>query len=213
MQIGPGWVEAFLDPQRFAALELGFELGFDDQLIRATFEDGQLVGNVDGHGCGGGGTGLCYNPAVLERLRDRASLDFSLHVTGTVLSNRRILAQSGTSFGRHLVAGRAAAIMILTGAGVVAAFAFAPDTLTPTDPAQRIVRELSLPALAPVARIAGYWREERIQRGDTLGSVLARLGIDDGRRRTSCATMQRARPPYQLRPGKAVRVQADDDVG
>ena len=127
------------------------------------------------------------------------------------MSNRRILAQSGTSFGRHLVAGRAAAIMILTGAGVVAAFAFAPDTLSPTDPAQRIVRELSLPALAPVARVAGYWREERIQRGDTLGSVLARLGIDDAAAQNFLRNDPRARPLYQLKPGKAVRVQADDD--
>ena len=118
----------------------------------------------------------------------------SAHLTGTVLSNRRILAQSGTSFGRHLVAGRAAAIMLLTGVGVVAAFAFAPDTLVPTDPAQRIVRELSLPTLAPVARVAGYWREERIQRGDTLGSVLARLGIDDAPAQNFLRNDARARP-------------------
>ena len=58
VQIGPGRVEAFLDSQRLAALELGFQLGLDDQLIRASFEDGQLVGKVDGHGCGG----------VMERL-------------------------------------------------------------------------------------------------------------------------------------------------
>src|SRR6266852_7226506 len=51
MQIGPGRVEAFLDSQWLAAPELGFELGFDDQFVRASFEDGQLVGKVDGHGC------------------------------------------------------------------------------------------------------------------------------------------------------------------
>jgi murein DD-endopeptidase MepM/ murein hydrolase activator NlpD len=109
------------------------------------------------------------------------------------------------------MASRAAAIMLLTGAGVVAAFAFAPDSLAPNDPAKRIVRELSLPSAAPVAHAGGYWREERIQRGDTLGSVLARLGITDAPAQNFLRNDARARPLYQLRPGKAVRVQADDE--
>jgi murein DD-endopeptidase MepM/ murein hydrolase activator NlpD len=101
--------------------------------------------------------------------------------------------------------------MVLTVVGVVAAFAFAPDTLVPTDPVRRIVRELSLPRLVPVAEESGYWREERIQRGDTLGSVLARLGIDDAPAQNFLRNDPRARPLYQLRPGKAVRVQADGE--
>ena len=127
------------------------------------------------------------------------------------MSKRRILAQSGTTLAPHLVLGRAAAIMLLTIAGVVAAFAFAPDSLVPADPAQRIIRELSRPAIAPVVQAGGYWREERIQRGDTLGSVLARLGIEDVAAQNFLRTDARARPLYQLKPGKAVRVQADDD--
>jgi murein DD-endopeptidase MepM/ murein hydrolase activator NlpD len=101
--------------------------------------------------------------------------------------------------------------MLLTIAGVVAAFAFAPDSLVPAEPAQRIVRELSRPAIAPVVQAGGYWREERIQRGDTLGSVLARLSIDDVAAQNFLRADARARPLYQLKPGKAVRVQADDD--
>jgi murein DD-endopeptidase MepM/ murein hydrolase activator NlpD len=126
------------------------------------------------------------------------------------LSKRRILAQS-TTLARHLVAGRAAAIMLLAGAGIVAAFAFAPESLVPPDPAKRIVRELSMPALTPVSQAGGYWREERIQRGDTLGSVLSRLGIDDAPAQNFLRNDARARPLYQLKPGKAVRVQADDN--
>jgi murein DD-endopeptidase MepM/ murein hydrolase activator NlpD len=112
---------------------------------------------------------------------------------------------------RHLIASRAAAIFVLAGAGVVAAFAFAPDSLVPAEPARRIVRELSMPDLAPTPSRGGYWREERIQRGDTLGSVLARLGINDAPAQNFLRTDARARPLYQLRPGKVVRVQADDD--
>ena len=48
MQIGTGRIEAFLDPQRLAALELRGELGL-----------GQLLGDVDRHG-----GGVCYNPPV-----------------------------------------------------------------------------------------------------------------------------------------------------
>jgi murein DD-endopeptidase MepM/ murein hydrolase activator NlpD len=127
------------------------------------------------------------------------------------LSKRRILAQSGTTLVPHLVVSRAAAIMLLTIAGVVAAFAFAPDSLVPAEPAQRIIRELSRPVIAPLVQAGGYWREERIQRGDTLGSVLARLGIEDVAAQNFLRTDTRARPLYQLKPGKAVRVQADDD--
>ena len=127
------------------------------------------------------------------------------------MSKRRILAQSGTTLAPHLVVGRAAAIMLLTIAGVVAAFAFAPDSLVPAEPARRIVRELSRPVIAPAVQAGGYWREERIQRGDTLGSVLARLGIEDVAAQNFLRTDTRARPLYQLKPGKAVRVQADDD--
>ncbi|MDQ6916941.1 MAG: peptidoglycan DD-metalloendopeptidase family protein [Pseudomonadota bacterium] len=126
------------------------------------------------------------------------------------MSERRILAQS-TTLARHLMASRIAAIVVLAGAGVVAAFAFAPDSLVRSEPSQRIVRQLSLPPLAPMAPADGYWREERIQRGDTLGSVLARLGIDDAPAQNFLRTDARARPLYQLRPGKAVRVQADDN--
>jgi murein DD-endopeptidase MepM/ murein hydrolase activator NlpD len=127
------------------------------------------------------------------------------------LSERRILAQSGTTLVPHLVVSRAAAIMLLTIAGVVAAFAFAPDSLVPAEPAQRIIRELSRPVIAPLVQAGGYWREERIQRGDTLGSVLARLGIEDVAAQNFLRTDTRARSLYQLKPGKAVRVQADDD--
>jgi murein DD-endopeptidase MepM/ murein hydrolase activator NlpD len=131
--------------------------------------------------------------------------------TETNLSKRRILAQSATAPARHRLATRAVAILILTVAGGLAAFAFAPDSLVPADPVRRIVRELSMPVLAPVGQAAGYWREERIQRGDTLGSVLARLGIDDPAAQNFLRTDARARPLYQLKPGKAVRVHTDDD--
>ena len=52
VQVGPGRVEALLDPQRLAAGELRGELGLDQQLVGAAAEDRELVGDVDGHGGG-----------------------------------------------------------------------------------------------------------------------------------------------------------------
>jgi murein DD-endopeptidase MepM/ murein hydrolase activator NlpD len=97
------------------------------------------------------------------------------------------------------------------GVGVVAAFGFAPESALPADPPQLIVRDLPLPLLAALPSGDGYWREERIQRGDTLGSVLSRLGVQDPAAQLFLRTDPRARTLYQLRPGKPVRVKADGD--
>ena len=56
-----------------------------------------------------------------------------------------------------------------------------------------------------------FWREERIQRGDTIGAVLARLGIEDPEAMHFVRTEPRARSIYQLKPGRAVRAEVDED--
>ena len=53
VEVGPGRIEAFLDPQRLAAGELLRELGLDQELVGAAAEDRELVLDVDGHGFGG----------------------------------------------------------------------------------------------------------------------------------------------------------------
>ena len=50
MEVGPGGVKTFLDSQRLAALQFLDEFSLDDQLVRAAFEDRQLVRDIDGHG-------------------------------------------------------------------------------------------------------------------------------------------------------------------
>jgi murein DD-endopeptidase MepM/ murein hydrolase activator NlpD len=107
--------------------------------------------------------------------------------------------------------GRFVAVVFLMGAGIVAAFGLAPDTMLPGSPSQLVTRDLALPPLAPAPRDAGYWREERIQPGDTLGSVLARLSLTDSAAQNFLRTDACARPLYQLKPGKSLRVQSDDD--
>jgi murein DD-endopeptidase MepM/ murein hydrolase activator NlpD len=126
------------------------------------------------------------------------------------LSKLAILAQRVTALLlRPVGAGRVVAVAAFMALGVVAAFGLAPDTTLDTVPRERIMRQLVLPAIAPPAADESYWREERVRRGDTLGSVLARVGIDDAAAQNFLRSDARARPLYQLRPGKALRVRTD----
>jgi murein DD-endopeptidase MepM/ murein hydrolase activator NlpD len=133
----------------------------------------------------------------------------------------RILAQSVVALARRgravpppLSPGQWLGIAVL-GLSGVAAFGLAPDTTLETVPTRTVVRELALPPAiaAPEDDVAvsGYWREERIQRGDTVGSVLARLGVDDPDALVFLRTDPAARPLYQLRPGRPLSVETDGD--
>jgi murein DD-endopeptidase MepM/ murein hydrolase activator NlpD len=125
-----------------------------------------------------------------------------------------ILAQSSRLAVRRMLRalspGQWAAVAAL-GLSGVAAFGLAPGTTLETAPTQEISRAL-LPPLyhSTDDRLAGYWREERIQRGDTVGSVLARLGVDDAEAMTFMRTDPAARPLYQLRPGRPLIVETGD---
>jgi murein DD-endopeptidase MepM/ murein hydrolase activator NlpD len=126
------------------------------------------------------------------------------------LSKLAILAQRVTVLLlRPIGAGRVVAVAAFMALGVVAAFGLAPDTTLDTVPRVKITRELALPAIAPPGADEGYWREESVRRGDTLGSVLARVGVDDAAAQSFLRSDARARPLYQLRPGKALRVRID----
>ena len=122
----------------------------------------------------------------------------------TDLSKLRILAQRAG-------AGRVAAVFAMMAIGIVAAFGFAPGMADSDITTRLIVRDLALPSLTPPSLGAGYWREARIERGDTLGSVLARLSVIDAAAQQFLRTDEGARPLYQLKPGKSVRVETDDD--
>jgi murein DD-endopeptidase MepM/ murein hydrolase activator NlpD len=98
----------------------------------------------------------------------------------------------------------------LFGLGGVAAVANTAPELVPTPSV--IVVDLPRPAVSVVDdHAAGYWREDRIRRGDTIGRVLARLGIDDREALEFLRTDADARALYQLRPGKPLTVETDED--
>jgi murein DD-endopeptidase MepM/ murein hydrolase activator NlpD len=107
--------------------------------------------------------------------------------------------------------GPVVALVVLALAGV-AAFGITPDTTLESVPTTAIVRDLPLPALLGADDPAApYWREERVERGDTIGSLLARAGVDDPAAMAFMRTDPAARPLYQLRPGRPVQVGTDDD--
>ena len=102
----------------------------------------------------------------------------------------------------------AAALML---AGVIGAFGLAPGSTVEPVPTERIVRELALPSIAPSTSDAAYWREEEVRRGDTLGSVLARLGIEDAGAQAFVRSDATVRSLQALRPGRLLRALIDAD--
>ena len=126
-----------------------------------------------------------------------------------------ILAQSVHASARRSAraptAGQWLAVALFAISGV-AAFNLVANTAPDLTPIHVIRVDLPSPEVAVVAAEGvGYWREDRIRRGDTIGSVLARLGVDDPAALVFLRTNPSARPLYQLRPGKPLSVETDDE--
>jgi murein DD-endopeptidase MepM/ murein hydrolase activator NlpD len=97
--------------------------------------------------------------------------------------------------------------------GVVAAFGIAPDTVPEPVELQHVVENIALPAANPatVEGAAKFWREERIQRGDTVASVLARLSVNDPEAMSYLLQAKDVRSLYQLVPGRSIRAVTTQD--
>lgn len=100
--------------------------------------------------------------------------------------------------------------LVLPFAGVVTAFGIAPDTITEPIEQSRVVESI---ALSPVVTATGttqtFWREERIQRGETQASLLSRLGVEDDAAVNYLRTTRDARLLTQLVPGRAVSAETN----
>lgn len=89
--------------------------------------------------------------------------------------------------------------------GVVAAFGIAPDTATENITRETVVEAVALPE--PQAIDTGafdFWREERIGRGDTLSSLLSRLGVNASDTRDFLSVTRQTPALGRLVPGKTV---------
>jgi murein DD-endopeptidase MepM/ murein hydrolase activator NlpD len=125
--------------------------------------------------------------------------------------NTRIPAS--TVFRRHRLAFVVTAAIVSFGAAVTA-FAVADDTPLPTS--RRIVEELQAPdmqsqleALADHGNV--FVSEQRIRRGDTLGSLLTRLNVSDADAETFLRGSSDARALRALKPGRLVQARVDEE--
>jgi murein DD-endopeptidase MepM/ murein hydrolase activator NlpD len=126
-----------------------------------------------------------------------------------MILTQKITALIGKLSPRHKLA---AAVIAVPCFSVVAAFGIAPDTLVEKVSFNNVVEELTLPSVAQTGDSAlTFTREERIQRGDTVASLLARLQIDDIEASQVLRNNPQARALYQLIPGKVVRATATAD--
>ena len=116
-------------------------------------------------------------------------------------------------YSRHRAAFLTAAALVSFG-GAVAAFAVADDIPLPSS--RQIVEELAAPDMrvqleALADRSDVFVTEERIRRGDTLGSLLTRLGVADPEAERFLRTTSAAKALQQLRPGRLIQAHTDDD--
>ena len=98
--------------------------------------------------------------------------------------------------------------------GAVAAFAVADDT--PLPPSRTLAEELAAPDTraqleALAERDDVFVTEQRIRRGDTIGTLLTRLGVSDIEAEKFLRTAPTARALQQLRPGRLIQVKTDDE--
>lgn len=123
-----------------------------------------------------------------------------------------ILAQNLLQLAASSKLGRLIVAAILPFMGVVAAFGIAPDTITEQPAVSRVIEQVTLPVFAASSSPEEtFWREERIQRGDTIASLLARLQVDDPAAIRSLRGTQEAKAFYQLVPGRTIRAKTTTD--
>jgi murein DD-endopeptidase MepM/ murein hydrolase activator NlpD len=128
------------------------------------------------------------------------------------LNKYKILAQKPAVEPRPLWHQWPVVVAILPFFGVVAAFGIAPDTVPDPVELQHVVEDIALPKHTSTApQEARFWREERIQRGDTVASILARLNVNDPDALAYLLQAKGVRSLYQLIPGRTIRVVTADE--
>lgn len=105
-----------------------------------------------------------------------------------------------------------AAAAVLPFLGVVTAVAVAPGQSEPAIVAVKQVSEvLTLNPVLPAGKDnVRYWREERVQRGDTVSRLLSRLGVDSSEANRFIHNAPVSKDVLKLRAGATLSVEIDD---
>lgn len=96
--------------------------------------------------------------------------------------------------------------------GVVAAFGIAPDTNIERIPVHTVIENIALPSIS-VQNTSNltFWREERIQRGDTVADLLSRMNVNGADIQAFLNEAKHAQALYQLKPGKTIQAKTTED--
>jgi murein DD-endopeptidase MepM/ murein hydrolase activator NlpD len=98
--------------------------------------------------------------------------------------------------------------------GVVTAFGLVPQSDLGLNSTRVAVEQIALPKIAPnVNTIASFWRNERVQRGDTVVELLRRLNIEDASASTYLRTAPEAESFRQLAVAREVQAETNADGG
>ena len=96
--------------------------------------------------------------------------------------------------------------------GVLTAFGVASDTQLDKIERHEIIESLNLPAFDPgTIRTEQYRASERVQRGDTVATLLQRLNVDDPAAFTFLRTSPSAKTIFQLRPNRTLQATTTAD--
>jgi murein DD-endopeptidase MepM/ murein hydrolase activator NlpD len=92
--------------------------------------------------------------------------------------------------------------------GVVTAFGIMPQTEIITVPQKPVLEEIALPQVTPVdSNTSTFWRNGRVQRGDTVVELLRRLNVEDAVASEYLRKNQAAESFRHLAVGKTIQAQ------
>lgn len=96
--------------------------------------------------------------------------------------------------------------------GVVTAFGLVPQSDLGLEPARISIEEIALPKVAAnVTATANFWRNERVQRGDTVAELLGRLNIEDAAASAYLRTAPEAESFRNLAAGREIQAETHAD--
>jgi murein DD-endopeptidase MepM/ murein hydrolase activator NlpD len=96
--------------------------------------------------------------------------------------------------------------------GVVTAFGIMPQTEIISAPPRTVVEEIAVPEATPVVESAAvFWRDEIVQRGDTVAELLRRLNVEDAAASQYLRNDRAAESFRKLAAGKTVQAETGSD--
>ena len=125
---------------------------------------------------------------------------------------RAILAQNPAPQDRKIRLRWLVSLSTLPFLGMAVAFGIAPATDPRPVELKTVIEQLALPQATLLNEGDGaFWRETRIQRGDTIASLLNRLQVEEEAAIQFIKNAKHAKTLYQLVPGRSVRAKTNED--